>query len=95
MVSQKRQTERRGDNFYLDLDLFLGDVCYNYGICLWVGSNELCADSVQIDAMQFAQLILKAEGMNPNTSVDMARSIRNDFIERYGTNTLSEVEYRP
>ena len=94
MVSQKRQTERRGDNLYDDLDLFLGDLCFNYGICLWVGAKELCADSDQIGAMQLAKLILTAEGIDPVTSADIARSIRNDFIERYGTNKMSEVEYR-
>ena len=72
------------------LDKLLSDLCTEYGFCLSIDSIEKLKEIRDIDATEFAEAILLAEGMNPETEIERKRKIRNKFIEMFGQRMKSD-----
>ena len=67
-----------------DLRWLLDDLCTQWGFCI---SAEACDQIVRrssLSADEFANLVLEAEGMNPEREIEWFRRIRDRFIERFG-----------
>ena len=76
-----------------DLDSFLGDLCVGWGFCNSLTAEDLIAIGMPIEATEFAEQVLRAEGMNPEYEVKWVRRIRNRFIERYGSSAVTPADF--
>jgi hypothetical protein len=86
-------TKRRGASFEDDLELLLGDIGRNYGICLSDGIDDLLSKPLDIEATAFAKAVVKSEGLDPEVDIEYVRAIRNDFVQRYGSDRMTAAEY--
>ena len=57
---------------------------YSVGILYIRGSLRSNRMSFILSADEFANLVLEAEGMNPEREIEWFRRIRDRFIERFG-----------
>lgn len=84
---------KRAANLIEDLEIFLGDLCTEWGFCNRLTAEELIVAGKPVKAVEVAKAVLLAEGMNPECEVEWERRIRNRFIERYGSAAVTPAAY--
>jgi len=67
-----------------ELKKLLNKICTELGFCLPPIEIERIINQKNITAEQFSFLVLKAEGMNPESELEWQRKIKNKFIEVFG-----------
>lgn len=75
-------TQKRRKRLSDDLDLLLGDLCRNWGFCVYLSGTTLLAKHDPISASDFATAVLHSEGMDAKYS-PWHREIEKAFIARY------------
>jgi hypothetical protein len=83
-VSRPQWSKKRSANLVEDLNILLGDLCTQWGFCNQLGGDELVRDYQIVTADDFAQAVLRAEGMNPEYELAWRRKMKRLFINRYG-----------
>jgi hypothetical protein len=63
----------------------LSDLCTDLGLCLPPEVCEQLASLERMDATEFAERVLRAEGLDPETSLGLLRQVKRKFIERFGS----------
>ena len=66
------------------IEKFLNILCVEWGFCLSPSSVNELKESEYFEASEFAEAVLKAEGMNPETEIEWKRKIKNKFVEVFG-----------
>jgi hypothetical protein len=70
-----------------DLDIFLGDLCREWGICNSLnGESIIRSQGKKLTAKNFAMLVLRAEGMSADDGAAFVEEITQAFRVRYGEN---------
>jgi hypothetical protein len=67
-----------------DLDVFLGDLCREWGFCNRLTAADLVAEGGVLSDAEFAYAVLRAEKMKPEYEPNWVRQIRERFVARYG-----------
>ncbi len=62
----------------------LSDLCADLGLCLPPEACEQLASLERVDAKEFAERVMLAEGLDPEASLGLFRQIKRRFIERFG-----------
>lgn len=83
----------RSSDLETDLDLFLRDLCVEWGFCNDLAAEDLLANG-EIDADRFARAVLTAEGFDADAEARWHSRITATFVERYGQAALAGL-YRP
>lgn len=65
--------------------LLLGDLCVVYGFCIPPEDNERISSQEYLEAEEFADEVLRAEGMVPEYEKKWRKLIREQFINKFGT----------
>ena len=87
-------TEKRRADLSEDLDLFLGDLCREWGFCNRLTGSDLVRRTADLTSSTFAAAVLKAEGLNPEYELERTRRLKAKFAERYG-HFVSAGSYAP
>ena len=82
-------SQKRKMDLIADLDLLINDLCVMWGFCNQLRADDLISPGEILDADAFACAVLKAEGLNPETS-QYRKPICRKFIERYGPSVSEE-----
>ena len=83
-------TEKRRPELKDDLGLLIGDLCSQWGFCNSLVPEDLVRTDCVLTATEFADAILRAEGMNPEYELHWRRRITRLFVARYGAETSPE-----
>lgn len=83
--TNKRRTELKDD-----LGLFMADLCTEWGFCNALTPEDLVRVGHTLTASEFADAVLRAEGMNPEYELNWRRRITRLFTDRYGVETSPE-----
>ena len=86
-------TANRRQTLAEDIEVLIGALCVEWGFCNSLGANNLLADRDALEADEFAEAVLVAEGMNPLSNADWQGKIRRVFVERYGQASVSMHDY--
>lgn len=69
-----------------ELFYLLGDLCVKWGFC--ISDYDRITKSEYYSAEQFAEDVIRAEGMNPEHELKWMRRIAERFRERFGDNEI-------
>ncbi len=83
-------TRKRRPNLKDDLGLLIGDLCTEWGFCNALTPEDLVRTGHVLTATEFADAVLRAEGMNPEYELQWRRRLMRLFVDRYGADTSSE-----
>ena len=83
-----------GDTLEEDIDLLLRDLCVGWGYCNYVvwGEGLLVEGKGVVTASDVAQATMDADG---ETNPARRRAIERLFTYRYGTTSISQIDYAP
>src|ERR1700733_14300386 len=83
-----------GDTLEEDIDLLLGDLCLGWGYCNYVvsGKGLLGGGEGVVTAGDVARATMDADG---ETDPARRRALERLFIYRYGTTSISKIDYAP
>lgn len=91
MCMTVKWTEKRRERLSDDLDLLLGELCRNWGFCVYLSGQSLLAKHDPIAASDFAAAVLHSEGMDAGNS-PWRGEIEKAFTARYGK-LISSKDY--
>ncbi len=67
-----------------DIDQLLAELCVEWGFCNQLTASVLLGKCNRVHAADFAEAVLVAEGMNPESEAKCFRAIACEFTKRYG-----------
>ncbi len=79
--------EKKISSMERDLDCLLGDLCVQLGFCIPPNIAEAISKSSMLNSIEFAHMVLEAEGMNPEYEKSWVKKIAGQFRERFGEET--------
>lgn len=91
--ASNRWTADRRPTLTADIEVLIGALCTEWGFCNNLSASDLLADQGILDANDFAEAVLGAEGMDPLTNANWQRKIRRVFVERFGQSSVSLHDY--
>jgi hypothetical protein len=71
----------------------LDRLCVESGYCLPPEKVKYIIERDELEADQFAYLVLSAEGLNPDNEITQRRKIRNLFIEKFGCQKINHTNF--
>ena len=74
-----------------DLGLLIGDLCTEWGFCNALHPEDFVRTDHVLTAPDFADAVLRAEGMNPDYELQWRRRLMRLFVDRYGPETSPEA----
>ena len=73
----------------VSLQRLLDDLCREWGFCARLRAADLLRPDAVLGAGDFAGVVLRAEGMDPETEKRWVRRIADRFTERFGPSGLA------
>jgi hypothetical protein len=77
-----------------DIESLLGALCAKWGFCSSLSASDLLSGQDTLEADDFAEAVLVAEGMDPLINATWRRKIKRVFVERYGQSSVSMRDYK-
>ena len=71
-------------NLAEDLDVFLAELCEDWGFCAGVTGEQLVKTNPLVTPKRFTDTVILAEGMKLNDEANWVRRIKRRFVQRYG-----------
>ena len=76
-----------------EINYLLYDLCVKWGFCIPPKNAEEISHKAQFSAIEFANEVISAEGMNPEYEQQWVKKISERFRERFGEEEINQKTF--